>query len=97
MNETTELPRNIVAYFLPGNLPDDEGQYPPHTPWMRFGPDGSGPWVIRCGGATLETSHQTFDSLNEWAQHFSGEEAERLRGVIIDREVADYKRENGLR
>lgn len=66
-----EFPR--VQGFLAGNLPDDEGNYPPHTPWMMWGPDGSGPWIIRCGGQTPDTAHESFDSLVEWAEHIRDE------------------------
>lgn len=57
--------------FMPGLPSGEDGGYPDHTPYLGFGDEGI-QTTIRCGGPTIETSHQTFDSLMEWAHHVCG-------------------------
>jgi len=70
-----ELHRNNVAHFLPGLAPDKDGDFPPHTPWIKFGADESTgavvPRIVRCGSADLLGSHHTFDNLHQWAEHYA--------------------------
>lgn len=53
--------------FLPGDIPDEDGVRDPHTPWIKF--DQLGPVAIRCGAPGLGSSHASFDSLLDWAEH----------------------------
>lgn len=59
--------------FVPGIPPGEDGEYPAHTPWLKFGPASWASVAIRCGGPSLPTSHQSFDDLLAWAEHVAAE------------------------